>query len=158
MDDLVAFLRARLDEDEAVARAATDGPWSPWEGRELRGLGDLIHPVRTPGQMAGSRATIVTASWLDAEHIARHNPARVLAEVAAKRRIVEDYAAAMADRQAIRAEIRKILHTDPDAFGKLSRQENALIDKAEGLAPIIRIMATVFAAHPDYRPEWAPAA
>src|SRR5687767_7508448 len=27
VDDLIAFLRARLDEDEQAARAATPGPW-----------------------------------------------------------------------------------------------------------------------------------
>lgn len=90
MDDLIGFLRARLAEDEATAHGATDGPWKAWKKNGLHGLGDLIHAVATPGEMVGSRATIVTASWLDATHIARHHPARVLAEVEAKRRIVDE--------------------------------------------------------------------
>ncbi|MFJ4847564.1 DUF6221 family protein [Streptomyces sp. NPDC088733] len=88
MDDLVGFLRARLDEDAAVAHAAADGPWTPWRST-LHGLGDLLHPVSTAGQKPGARAGIATSSWLDAEHIARWDPARVLAEVDSKRRAFE---------------------------------------------------------------------
>ncbi len=54
---LVEFLRARLAEDDAAARAFGIGVWS----------------------VAGPQA----------EHIARWDPARVLAECEAKRRIIE---------------------------------------------------------------------
>jgi len=138
MDDLVAFLRARLDEEKAGAKAATDGPWAAWDGPALHGLGDLIHPVLTPGQKPGSRASIVTASWLDAEHIASHDPARVLAEVEAKRQLVEAYA--------------EVAANDVDepyeyAYGW-----------ANGLGLAVRCLASSYASHPDYRAEWAPAA
>lgn len=132
-DDLVAFLRARLAEDEAVARAATDGPWVPWEGRELNGLGDLIHPVRTPGQMAGSRATVVTASWLDAEHIARHDPARVMREVEAKRQILTAHGGDLDEQSMFCGHCE---HDTP--------------------CPTLRAVAAVYADHPDYRQEWTP--
>jgi hypothetical protein len=141
MDDLVAFLRARCDEDEQVARAATDGPWSTWEGRELHGLGDLIHPVRTPGQMPGSRATIVTASWLDAEHIARHNPARVLRQVEAVRGVLFIY-----DQMA------------PGLNGSDAGTRGAARMALTVLQPVLGCLAQAYADHPDYRPEWAPVA
>jgi hypothetical protein len=56
MDDLIAFLQARLDEDERSAHA-----WLPFGNPD-----------------AAAR-----------DHIARHDPGRVLAEVAAKRAILD---------------------------------------------------------------------
>jgi hypothetical protein len=35
VDGLVAFLHARLGEDEAVARAAAPGPWRMDEGQRI---------------------------------------------------------------------------------------------------------------------------
>jgi hypothetical protein len=64
MDDLVAFISRCVDEDERVALACRDEEfWGPGE--------DVPVPAR--------------------RHIARHDPARVLAEVAAKREILRDY-------------------------------------------------------------------
>jgi hypothetical protein len=59
MDELIAWLRAALDEDERVARACPHKDWPQI------------------GNGAG------------AVHIARWDPARVLAEVEAKRRILD---------------------------------------------------------------------
>lgn len=89
VDDLLAFLRAQLDEDERVARAATVGPWewgpSPtakltWglSGSDVP-FGGWILRVNDAG----------CPSTHDAQHIARWDPARVLAEVEAKRRILD---------------------------------------------------------------------
>ncbi|MFE7509736.1 DUF6221 family protein [Streptomyces sp. NPDC057540] len=70
MDDLIMFLLARLDEDAARAqRCAGDGSWRP---DEIAAYGpDLSPEVR--------------------EHMAAHDPARVLAEVEAKRQMVSEY-------------------------------------------------------------------
>ncbi|WP_326739136.1 DUF6221 family protein [Streptomyces sp. NBC_01022] len=68
MDDLVQFLRARLNEDEQTARAAGDS----WYGYE-------------PEQQ------IAFVSVEDARHIARHGPARALREVEAKRQLLTEY-------------------------------------------------------------------
>jgi Family of unknown function (DUF6221) len=66
--DLAAFLAARLDEDEAAAKAAAaSGPWY-W-----------AEPRTYPQRIAGAE---------EAAHIARHDPGRVLREVAAKRAIL----------------------------------------------------------------------
>lgn len=85
MDDLTAFIAARLDEDEAIAKTAceeyrptwtavwtastvyariVDGDGLPLAGTDLRGV---------------------------AEHIVHHDPARVLREIAAKRAIIAEY-------------------------------------------------------------------
>lgn len=62
--DLIGFLRARLDEDERVARDANTSP-------------EMVTGI--PRSYAAAPVAI---------HIARWNPARVLAEVAAKQKVV----------------------------------------------------------------------
>jgi hypothetical protein len=72
--DLVAFLRARLNEDEQEARACPgDGTWSP-SAFEVYGP-DLSDEVRT--------------------HAARQDPGRTLREVEAKRRILAEHRQSM---------------------------------------------------------------
>ncbi|MFB9440013.1 DUF6221 family protein [Streptomyces showdoensis] len=66
MTDLVEFLKARLDEEVQRAVSSRD-PWFGYEPDE--------HVERV--------------KWADALFIAHHSPTRVLAEVDAKRRIVE---------------------------------------------------------------------
>lgn len=85
---LIAYLQARLAEREAAASAASDGPWTPWRGAPGLGLPHLQHGVALPGQGPGSLVAIATASWLDAEHIALHDPTYVLADIDSKRRIL----------------------------------------------------------------------
>lgn len=88
MMDIVRFLKDRLDEDEATARAIladdlSEGRWR-WQ---LHGL----NPYRTA--LVNDRGSVLLPAKHDdvfpsrsvAEHIARHDPARVLREVEAKR-------------------------------------------------------------------------
>jgi hypothetical protein len=83
VSELITFVRAQLDEDERVARRATAGAWveTITEGRSVCG-------VQALGRLNGIPATSVPG-WADAVHIARHDPARVLAEVEAKRRLLD---------------------------------------------------------------------
>ena len=82
MDDLVQWLGEQLDEDERIAREAPHGPWlisntvDPTKPCEVRTFPDL-------------RLVADGLSWLAAEHIVRHDPARVLREIDAKRQIVQ---------------------------------------------------------------------
>lgn len=101
---LVEFLRTRLDEDEAAARA-----WLPFGN---------------PDEAARN-------------HIARHDPARVLAEVEAKRRILYE-------------------HRD-DGYGDcLGCGMNALEEMCREIddCPTLLALAAVYATHPDYQAEW----
>ena len=81
-DTEIAFLRARLDEDEETARDARacaevkDGRWFDGEDEINDDNGLRLATVNHP---------FVTA------HIARHDPARVLREVAVWRRLLLDY-------------------------------------------------------------------
>jgi len=81
---LTEFLLARIAEDEAFARTAMgdgDGWWAswnrPWDDGQHRDL--AVDGVRL--------ATLPTS--ID-EHVCRHDPARVLAECAAKRKIIAE--------------------------------------------------------------------
>ena len=76
MDELVRWLGAQLDEDERIARRAGDS---------FRQIGETGVIVATEGDRAEECAT---ANWAGiAEHIVAHDPARVLREIDAKRRI-----------------------------------------------------------------------
>jgi len=81
---LTEFLTARIEEDEAAARRASGGEgWYVDDGQIWR----LNDPL-------GESADGLTGNfpiWADgaAEHIARHDPLRVLAECQAKRQLIE---------------------------------------------------------------------
>ncbi len=91
MMTIVEFLTARLDDDEAVALAACahwehPDSWECKRGKALEVYGDRV-----------VRAGLASPDPLDVAHVGRgvthialHDPARVLAEVKAKRRIVDD--------------------------------------------------------------------
>lgn len=96
---LTEFLIARIAEDEAWARAATPGPWY-WDAPSDRKWPEGDESLRTSGQQSDGRYDdSVLHAWghdaygiagraEDRAHIARFDPARVLAECAAKRFIV----------------------------------------------------------------------
>ena len=84
--DLVTFLLARLDEHERVARAVTSGPWRA----------DGWHVHRTSEQEPKLASLIYDLDEEEAAHIAQYEPARVLGDIAAKRRIVDECDAVLA--------------------------------------------------------------
>src|SRR5690349_1270697 len=108
MDDLTEFIKARLDEDEAAARAAehNDGPGTlEWRVGGPRHLTFDNHRSEDyVSVFAGGWDRILIArdevrGAPLAKHIARHDPARVLREVAAKRAILNAHiSACTADR------------------------------------------------------------
>lgn len=125
MNDLVQFLRARLDEHEQAARAANvkqgDPRWTVTDGDAVAG------------------------------HIARWDPARVLADVEAKRRIVDRYA----DAERAASEVRDIGWTPRlEDRGKVELAGyNATAIALRGAA---ECLALPHSDHPDYREEWRP--
>jgi hypothetical protein len=117
----VEFLRARLDEDEQTARAIQwDG-----SGNSL----DWGLPASATVDIGGD--DFYAGDRTVASHIARHDPARVLREVEAKRAFVKEY-------ERYRAERRRAMNG---------------WDTSE-LSPIIAALASVYADHPDYQQEW----
>lgn len=85
MDDLIAFLRARLAEDEkAAVAAAGQQAYYDWE------VGEADPPEQPEVRVMGTLHQVATgADDSTAEHIARHDPARVLREIEAKRRLIQ---------------------------------------------------------------------
>lgn len=159
MDDLVAFLRARLDEEEQAARAAIaeDDP-GRWEmvDDHLNGsvsvLGQFARgaplPPPTPTQCGDWYAI---AEWSDrdgerpegsvpyAEHIARWDPARVLAEVEAKRAIVDLLA-------------RQTAACPEDDWSVDGGIETAVL--ADNARYLLRLLVASYAEHPDFDSTW----
>lgn len=133
-DDLIAFLRARLDGDERVARSAWPGPWTATPNGE--GASELHGP-----QILSSSPPPVLAEDADAQHIARWDPARALVEVDARRRIIAQY-------EAICEQV-----SNPVSAANFER---AYAMKGE-LRDVLELIALPYADHPDYREEWRPA-
>lgn len=145
MDDLIAFLRARLDEDETAARAATWGPWVV--GPTFGGENNRVY-VQPDGPGIDTIGTCVIAGQVsnvpqwraNAQHIARWDPERVLAEVEAKRALVDLAEATLADGAGNERDEQGVFFSNPIAR---RRMRDAL-----------RLLAQPHAEHPDYRPEW----
>jgi len=133
--ELAAFLAARLGEDEAAAKAAGDDEmeWrfdgranppridgAPWESSFHSGIwncddpGDDCWEFRLRGESTG-------------DHIARHDPARVLREVEADR--------------ALLAKLRQV-----EEFGEHLRVDTEILI----LRQVIAIRAAIWNDHPDY--------
>ena len=98
---LAEVLTARLDEAETKARAAAQGPWRVktnasdpyWNGRNWE-FGESVsarHHVCTHWRLSGPDLHISTSARhqvADMEHIALHDPSRVLREVEAGRKLL----------------------------------------------------------------------
>jgi hypothetical protein len=147
---LVEFLRARLDEDEQVARAARSQEWQHDGRNGLHDLGPAYCTViRVSSGFSHVQADHVCGSVLfaDAQHIVRHDPARVLADVEAKRRIVDEYEATQNPLVAERASDGAQFVVDP---GERWRWHG------RGLETALRLLALPYADHDGYRDEWRP--
>lgn len=129
--EITEFLLARIAEDEQAARAATAGPWE-------------VRPYWfTSGDRSWSAVPEVIDEDIDAhdaEHIARWDPARVLAECETKRQVVGR--AQLLDEQAA--------SIDPADV----RLRASFEGQAVAWAVAVMMLALPYADHPDYRPEW----
>ena len=134
---LVAFLTARLDEDQAVAREAA-GLAECWVAEE-----PAIGVVLVDGEpLIEGHITGLTA------HIARHDPARVLREVRAGRKLIaayEDRLSWVHDYSDPGSD-----YEDPGGL-KLKWEEGA----TAALLAAIQLRAAIYSEHQDYRQEWA---
>lgn len=120
---LAEFYAARLDEDEAAARAA--GGALPWRAV-------LTDDPETTLVLDADQSTV--AGWLDAgeaAHIARHDPARVLREVEAGRKLLAAYEHAC--------------DLTPGSYKH---------GAGEALEEALSIRAEVWSDHPDFDETW----
>jgi len=145
---LSEFLAARLDEDEATAKHATPGPWA-WEATGEKDNSWAVGLVQDEdentlsGQIDAGDGIIIDGvcegidgNLADADHVARHDPARVLREVEAGRAIVHRCTALM---------------NEPDEY------PNGLVSPRAVLArQVLMSLAAVWSDHPDYDEAWRP--
>lgn len=140
-DDLVKFLRARIDEDETAAQAAGGQAWT-WD----QGYGEKCNDPNCPyGALVTDDVVVmevhgydVAVDWEGGPHIERHHPARILAEVAAKRSAIEEYEAV----------VESLADYDPaDGTGR------AMVSSLRG---VLEAAASIYAGHADYQGSWKP--
>jgi hypothetical protein len=165
---IVEFLLARLAEDEQSARTCAGVYPAPWEVID-RGYSAKLS---TGEPYFLSLAEIYQdqareLAWVgDAlEHVARHDPARVLADCAAKRAIVEWHKAwPVLLSSPAKVEDVEARRGDPTAFVMRAVQQVEWTTQQEYVArfgtepptaPMLRHLAAVYSDHLDYRPEWA---
>lgn len=172
VSEIVQFLEARLAEDEAVAREAItpDRPGTHWEWESTAddddpesprclctveefptksGVGDL------PGfPLYGCRADPSPAM----DHIARHDPARVLREVAAKRAVMSRHREVKEDDELGWMWSRYASdhnRSQPCAgCGVWGDPDLPVTDRVED-CPELHALASVYADHCDFNPDWA---
>ena len=123
--ELVEFLRARLARDEQIARDCSSAPW------KAAPSGAITVDSDDPSFVAKAENDAY------AEHIARHHPARTLAEVAARRQFLDDYEK--------NAWILAQGHRTPELEAAQTARES-----------ILRLLALPYATHPAYQQKWRP--
>ncbi len=129
---IVEFLLARIEEDEALARSASPGPWHvDAESTEVLAVDGIV--VADGFALSGPQTRATTA------HIARHDPTRVLAECAAKRQTVAYFA-------------EEIEYTGLDRQRMTDDQFRRVLDAERTLG----WLAQPYADHPDFDPAWRP--
>lgn len=148
MDDLLAFLRARVDDDERLARTAAEGI-SVWHDGSV---GETWATDR--GLVFGAKVALWDCEGADslcmpeatAAHVARHDPARVLADVVAKRKIIDGI-------QMCRpcGEGRRCVQHDSSAGSPTITRPAHPVDEQ-----LVRLLALPYADNPGYREEWRP--
>ncbi|MEV0236919.1 DUF6221 family protein [Nonomuraea sp. NPDC050786] len=139
MEELVDFLRDRLDEEEIDAGRAMD---------EL-----VMVATFRPGMRVQMPVDVALHQVPPAvrSHIARWDPPRVRDEVAWRRAFLDRYETTVRLRDEAAARIRAAGHR-PDG-GDLTRWERAH-DEVAVMEPIVREMAAPYYRLPGFRPEW----
>jgi hypothetical protein len=146
--DMVAFLKARYDEEEATAGSSrtwkvehhdcAEPEWDPCTEQPCPYAAECAEGTCGHASVVGSDGMRIYPEGghtaLEAEHIARWDPARVLREVEAK---------------------RKILDALQEAEAALDRGYTDLVRGSQlTLLRACRFLAAVYSDHPDYDQSW----
>lgn len=135
MDDLITWLRAQLDDD---ARVANESWTAQPEKLDMR---------RVTVDYSIEFVVACTLAWRG-EHIARHDPARVLREVEAKRKIIEEHGS------------REVASLDRDNWGQpfvvCRRCTEGAVRQVVAPCPTLKLLALPFSDRPGYREAWRP--
>jgi hypothetical protein len=146
MSDLVGFLRERLNEAEAILRTAKPGPWFADGGH--------VHT-------AAHETDEVVDYTASVAHIARWDPARVLAEIEAKRRIIDEHREVRFTEIRLGIRDERVCTTchgvldEPADWPGHSDWPFPLI-QAWFPCRTLRLLGLPDRDHPDYDPAWTP--
>jgi hypothetical protein len=149
VDDLVRWLSEQLDEDERIARAVRvphdwhQGPGDDPEWTDAEMVCMWPPEFHTPYERDKHWRGLGVEGAELAAHIAAHDPARVLREIDAKRRLVECHEPWTASN-------------GDTICGRCGREH---IDGRPGghfPCQTLRLLALPYADRPGYREEWRP--
>lgn len=138
--DLVAFLRAQLDEDAEKARAALWAGYERWRAFH-REVDDkwIVEDSYDEG------VAVMLEQAADGEGLARHivawEPVRVLREIESKRRVLDECAYWN----------EKL---SQEAVDQPQRPYPCLGEILDAVNPILRALAAPYEDRPGFRPEW----
>jgi hypothetical protein len=142
---LVAWLRTCLDQDEATARACP--PW-PWRIEYDDNPDITASPGRRRGVLLDANedapSLVVSDPYGEVgpahEHIARHDPARVLKEVQAKRRLLDLY---------------YLWRGTEDSLDGMTRVGPSIPVEEEESFGLLKALALPYSDRPGYLNTWA---
>jgi hypothetical protein len=145
---IVAFLTRCLDEDEQRAEAwQGDGyDWREWQivgSRKLtyrNGVSEIVTAIDVTNRSSLWAELIYVKSDIDnmSDHLVRHSPARVLADIAAKRAILAQVVPELQEHE-------KLLSYDRGGDGWA----------IDGSAMLVRLLVAPYADRPGFNPAWA---
>lgn len=151
--DLTAFLRARLDEDATTPEGVLE--WHSPGSRVVMAEGFNEHDaydsslkdmLERDDSLMPFGCVAVTDYDADAKYIARHDPARILREVEAKRQLIGIFEIAVRNEALPHPEYVQEVYP-PAVFVSGYRA---------ALEYTLRCFAALYADHPDYQADWAP--
>ncbi|MEU8136092.1 DUF6221 family protein [Streptodolium elevatio] len=142
-DDLVAWLTEQLDHDQRIAESTRQASPS-WQNFDMDG--ELRDDVNA--------GTVCIAGDADRAHIALHDPARVLREIAAKKAIIKAHGPHLLYHQVVKD------YDGSQRLGTLVRCRSCEppqeITRDTWPCPTLRHMAAVYADRPGYDESWRP--
>lgn len=140
--ELVDFLLREIAADEEVARGAADRNGPRWATHDVQDGATVTGDLRREAnpRSYGEDDSLwddegALGMWEEtAAHIARWDPARVLAECAAKRRIVEEFT---------------------DAWSQVETGDRDYVPRRNVLRDAVLLLAQPYADRPGWESEWA---
>lgn len=136
--DIHAFLLDMLSMDESAAlgaKATTDGRWND------------ASPIPNDIALYSASGKLTVGQH---RHIARQDPARVLAEAEAKRRIIDSLFAEPHTVLTPGGSTEIYCDADNDADQPCDCGRDERLDR------YLRLLVLPYRDHPDYQPAWAP--
>jgi hypothetical protein len=153
---LTEFLLARIAEDEAAARGACVMYRPVGEHQNLAGEWVPIIPVGSDDRAQAERAAgfYRERGARNVEVVVFYDPARVLAECEAKRRIVELHSHTSSAVEVVGT----LSGGEPfvDAYEVARCSACGTAPRGNSACMTVRLLALPYADHPDYRAEWKP--